>query len=262
MRRVRGFRRVSDATQGPVSADGHTTVVTVNFTSSNEAVQHALNDCRALVPSGPSGGPAQAYLTGNPAVYAAFTSIAQEDTTRAEERALPIALLVLIIVFGTVAAAVMPLLLALVAVPVALAIIYGVAQHTQTTVLVTNVASIVGLGISIDYSLFMVRRFREELARGRDVRDAVGWTVATAGEAILFSGLTVMIGFIGLLLIGLQFMTSFGIGGFAVVACAVLAALTPLPALLAVLGRRINALRVPLPLRLTLGSARNEHGGL
>ncbi len=256
--RARGFPHVIDATQGPVSADGRTTFVTVNFNSSNEAVQHALDDFRALVPT---SGPAKAYITGNPAVYATFTRITQEDTTRAEERALPIALLVLIIVFGTLAAAVMPLLLALVAVPVALAIIYVVAQHTQTTVFVTNVASIVGLGISIDYSLFMVRRFREELARGRDVRDAVGWTVATAGEAILFSGLTVMIGFIGLLLIGLQFMTSFGIGGFAVVACAVLAALTLLPALLAVLGRRINALRVPLLWRLTLGSARNENGG-
>jgi len=259
--RARGFPQVIDATQGPVSADGRTTFVTVNFNSSNAAVQHALDDFRALVPTGPMSGPAQAYITGNPAVDATLTRITQEDTTRAEERALPIALLVLIIVFGTLAAAVMPLLLALVAVPVALAILYGVAQHTQTTVFVTNVASIVGLGISIDYSLFMVRRFREELARGQGVRDAVGWTVATAGEAILFSGLTVMIGFIGLLLIGLQFMTSFGIGGFAVVACAVLAALTLLPALLAVLGRRINALRVPLLWRLTLGSARNEHGG-
>ncbi|HEV8193942.1 MAG TPA: MMPL family transporter, partial [Ktedonobacterales bacterium] len=258
MSHARGFPHVIDVSQGPVSEDGRTTLVTVNFNSSNETVQHALDDFRALVPT---SGPAKAYVTGNPAVYATFTRITQEDTTRAEERALPLALLVLIIVFGTLAAAVMPLLLALVAVPVALAIIYGVAQHTQMTVFVTNVASIVGLGISIDYSLFMVRRFREELSRGRDVRDAVGWTVATAGEAILYSGLTVMIGFIGLLLIGLQFMTSFGIGGFAVVACAVLAALTLLPALLAVLGRRINALRVPVLWRLTLGSARNENGG-
>src|SRR5262249_47142341 len=212
MSRARGFPHVIDATQGPVSADGRTTYVMVNFNSSGQDVEHALNDFRTLLPA---TGPANTYVTGNPAVYATFTRITQEDSTGAEERALPLALLVLIVVFGTLAAAVMPLLLAVVAVPVALAIIFGIAQHTQTTVFVTNVASIVGLGISIDYSLFMVRRFREEMARGRNVRDAVGWTVATAGEAILFSGLTVMIGFLGLLLIGLQFMTSFGIGGFA-----------------------------------------------
>jgi RND superfamily putative drug exporter len=258
MSRARGFPHVINVTRGPASEDGRTTLVTVNFNSSNEAVQHAQDDFRALVPT---SGPAKAYITGNPAVYATFSRITQEDTASAEERALPLALFILIIVFGTVVAAVMPLLLALVAVPVALAIIYGVAQHMQTTALVTNVVSIVGLGISIDYSLFMVRRFREELARGRDVRDAVGWTVATAGEAILFSGLTVIIGFIGLLLIGLQFMTSFGIGGFAVVASAMLAALTLLPALLAVLGQLINALRAPLLWRLTLGSTHNEHGG-
>src|SRR5262249_36897 len=122
------------------------------------------------------------------------------------------------------------------------------------TTSVTSIVSIIGLGLSIDYSLFITRRFREELARGRDARDAMAWPVATAGEAILFSGLTVMVGFGGLLLIGTG-LTSVGLGGVATVAAAVLAALTFLPALLALLGSRINALRVPWLWRLTLPKA-------
>ena len=115
-----------------------------------------------------------------------------------------------------------------------------------------NITSIIGLGISIDYSLFMIRRFRDELAGGRSVQDAIGWTVATAGESILFSGLIVMIGFCSLLLIGIELMTSLGIGGAVVVATSVLAALTLLPALLGVLGYRINALRIPFLSRFTM----------
>ncbi len=114
-----------------------------------------------------------------------------------------------------------------------------------------NVATVVGLGISIDYSLFMTRRFREELAHGRSVRDAISLTLATTGEAILFSGLTVIIGFFGLFLIGIPFMTSFGIGGAVTVAAAVLGALTLMPAVLSILGPRVNALSVPLLGRLT-----------
>jgi RND superfamily putative drug exporter len=124
------------------------------------------------------------------------------------------------------------------------------------SVFVLNIASIIGLGISIDYSLFMIRRFRDELAAGRSISDATGWTVATAGESILFSGLIVMIGFCSLLLIGVDIMSSLGIGGAVVVAIAVLSALTLLPALLAVLGHRINALRIPFFSRLTMHTSR------
>ena len=119
------------------------------------------------------------------------------------------------------------------------------------SIFVLNVASVIGLGISIDYSLFMTRRFRDELLEGRSITEAVGWTIATSGEAILFSGLIVMIGFAGLLLIGVNLTSSFGIGGAVVVAISVLAALTLLPSLLSVLGPRINALRIPFISRFT-----------
>jgi RND superfamily putative drug exporter len=241
------FPNVTAVLPGGVGRDGRTTSLTVNFAQNPDIPRF-----RALLPNGPAASPARVYLTGALAVYDEFSSIAEADVGRADATALPLALLVLLVVFGTVVGAVTPLVLALVALPVALAVLYGYAVHHTTNVAVLSIASIVGLGLSIDYSLLMVRRFREELARGREVRDAVGWTVATAGEAILFSGLTVMVGFAGLTLLGVQTMTSFGVGGAAVVAGAMLAALTLLPALLGVLGPRINALRLPLLSRLTL----------
>ncbi|WIG61772.1 MAG: Integral membrane protein [Ktedonobacterales bacterium] len=255
--RITSFPHVTSAQPAGVGQDGRTTYVNVNFNTNSDWVEHHLDDLRSQVNASVADGPARAYITGNPAVYETFNKITESDTKRAEITAMPIALLVLLVVFGTLVAAVMPLLLALVAVPVALALVYPIALHTEMSTFVSNVATIVGLGISIDYSLFMVRRFRDELAAGRTVRDAIGWTVATAGEAILFSGMTVMIGFCGLLLIGLPFMTSFGIGGAIVVVAAVSAALTLLPALLSILGHRINTLRLPVLGRLTMPKPAN-----
>ncbi|HEU4785740.1 MAG TPA: MMPL family transporter, partial [Ktedonobacterales bacterium] len=244
--KFRAYPHVTSVVNAGPGTDGKTTYLAVNFDKSNDYVEQQIPDITKMLPSGSDAGPATIYLTGSPAIYAEFTSITQHDAERAEMFALPVALLVLLIVFGSLLAALTPLTLALVAVPVAMAIIYPIAAHNEMSVFVLNIATIVGLGISIDYSLFMTRRFREELGSGRSVRDAVAWTVSTAGEAILFSGLTVIIGFAGMLLIGIQFMTSIGLGGMCVVAAAVLAALTLLPALLSVLGHRVNALRVPL----------------
>ncbi|MGO8948327.1 MAG: MMPL family transporter [Ktedonobacterales bacterium] len=250
--RAKGYPHVEQVMQDGTSNDGKTTLVVVSFDNQAPNPEHSVSDFRAMLPKAGTADPARSYITGEPAVDATYNQITAQDTGSAEEKALPIALLVLIIVFGTLVAALLPLVLAVVAVPVALALIYAIALHTQTSVFVLNIASIVGLGISIDYSLFMTRRFRDELACGRSVDQAIGWTVSTAGEAILFSGLTVIIGFCGLLLIGLPFMTSFGIGGAMVVAASVLAALTLLPALLSVLGGRVNSLRLPGLGRLTM----------
>ncbi|HEX6483031.1 MAG TPA: MMPL family transporter [Ktedonobacteraceae bacterium] len=250
--KVHAFPHVSGAVQSGPGQDGRTTFVTVTFSVNSSTVKDQLDDFQKLLPGGTSAIPAHAYVTGDPAISKDFSQITQQDTEQAEFFALPIALLVLLVVFGTLLAALTPLVLAMVAVPVALALIYVIALHADMSIFVLNVASVIGLGISIDYSLFMTRRFRDELANGRDVREAVAWTIATSGEAILFSGMIVMIGFCGLLLIGIPFMTSFGVGGAVVVAASVLAALTLLPALLGVLGYRINALRVPFLSRFTM----------
>ena len=259
MARAQAFPHVTSVTQGSVGQDLATTYVAVNFDKNAPGAQDLMARFEPIVPRGADATPARAYITGGPAIEAAFSQVTQQDTERAEMYGLPIALIVLLIIFGSLVAAFLPLTLAAFAVPVALAAVYAIASHFDTNIFVLNIASIVGLVISIDYSLFMTRRFREELARGRTVADAIGWTVATAGEAILFSGLTVIIGFAGLLLIGIQFMSSFGIGGALTVAASVLAALTLLPALLAILGPRVNALRVPLLWRLVgVGAAKAD----
>ena len=246
MNRARSFAGVGGVISGGTGQDGRTTYVVVSFKQDSHTVQQHLEAFRLLLPSGSAASPARVYLSGGPAVSKEFNAITAHDTETAELTALPIALVVLLIVFGSLVAAAMPLLLAMVAVPVALALIYAVAVHSQTSIFVLNIASLIGLGIAIDYSLFLTRRYRDELARRFNTREAIAWTLATSGEAILFSGLTVMIGFLGLLLLGIPLMTSFGVGGALVVASAVLAALTLLPALLGVLGWRINSLRVPL----------------
>jgi RND superfamily putative drug exporter len=253
--RARGFRYVTSVAVGGAGKDGRTTYVTVGFDHDPDYMQREMTDFRPLLPDQDATNPARAYLTGIPAVYDTLTNVTVGDVERADATALPIALIVLLIVFGTVAAAATPLLLGVTAVPVALAIIYAIALHNPTTTFILSVASIVGLGISIDYSLLITRRYREELDQARQrhqadphsaVAEAVATTIATAGEAILFSGITVIIGFLGLLAIRVQITTSFALGGAVVVAAAVLAALTLLPALLSVLGTRVNALRIPL----------------
>ncbi len=241
--RIQTFPHVVSATSGGIGQDGRTTFVTVGFDTDQDTVAQQLPMLRILLPHG--GNPVHATITGEPAITNEIQIDTQTDSEHAELLALPLTLFVLLLVFGSVVAGLMPLLLAAVAVPVTLAIVYTVAIHVETNIFVVNVASLIGLGLSIDYSLFIVRRFREELTHGRNVRDAVAWTVMTAGEAVLFSGLTVIIGFSGLFFVGIPVMTSFALGGVTVAAIAVLTALTLLPALLCVVGVRINALRLP-----------------
>ncbi len=256
--KLRSFHNVSNIQTGGIGQDGRTTFINVNFDKNYDYMQKYVADIRAMLPSGANAHPAQLYFTGQLAVDDELNTTSQQEAERADATVLPLALLILLIVFGTFSAAIMPLVLALISIPLALAAIYPIASQTPISSFVTSIVSIIGVGISIDYSLFITRRFREELARGREVPDAIAWTVATAGEAILFSGLTVMIGFCGLILIGISAMTSEGLGGAMTVIVAVLAALTLLPALLGVMGKRINALRVPWLWRITLPKAGGE----
>ena len=254
--KIRAFPHVTGITRGAIGQDGRTTFLVVSFNKDYDFMQQRVNDFRALLPTGSAVQPAKVYLTDQLAIVEEINSLSQSDTERADATVLPLALLVLLIVFGTLTAAIMPLVLALVAIPVGLALVYPIALNTSISSFVVSIASIIGLGISIDYSLFITRRFREELARGRETRDAIAWMIATAGEAILFSGLTVMIGFTGLMLIGISVMSSEGLGGALTVAVAVLGALTLIPALLAILGQRINKLRLPWLWKLTMPDTR------
>src|SRR5215472_653245 len=255
---IRRFPHVMRVVQGGVGKDERTIYVNVGFNQDENSMRSSIAAFRSLLARSANAHPAQVYLTGQLAVEDDLNTISLQDVERADTTVLPIALLIMLIVFGTVTSAVLPLILAIIATPLALAVIYPLAEAWPITTSVTSIVSIIGLGLSIDYSLFITRRFREELVRGRDTREAIAWTIATTGEAIVYSGLIVMIGFGGLMLIGTG-LTSVGLGGAATVAVAVLAALTLLPALLGLLGSRINTLRVPWLWRLTIPKA-GAHG--
>jgi RND superfamily putative drug exporter len=239
--RMKTFPHVVSTTQGDVGRDTRSTFVALGFDQDQDTVASAIPELRQALAS-VATGPAEAFLTGEPAVNSEIQLDTAANTELAEIIALPATLLVLLLVFGTLVSAGLPLLLAGVAVVTTLATIYLIALHIETSIFVQSIASIIGLGLSIDYSLILLYRFREELARKSTVEEAITVTVATAGEAVLFSGITVVIGFAGLLLMGIQVMTSFGIGGIVIASTAVLVALTLLPALFSILGPRVNAL--------------------
>jgi RND superfamily putative drug exporter len=187
-------------------------------------------------------------LAGGPAFYGDVQRVSEEDLRRSEVISLPLAAIALLFVFGSVVAAGVPLAVGGAAVVVALAAIFLIASVTPMSIFVLNLATLLGLGLGVDYSLLMTSRFREELARRDgspdDVAEAVRITVATAGRAVFFSGLTVLLGLLGLVLFEFMILRSVGVAGAIVVGLAVAAALTLLPALLAIVGTRIDRLAV------------------
>ena len=184
--------------------------------------------------------------TGNVPLASDFDTYLASDLRRSEVVSLPLALILLVIVFATGVAALLCLGVGVFAVLGGVGAALALAHAIDISTYAVNVVTLVGLGIAIDYSLFIVTRFREELASGHSVEDALGTTMATAGRAIMFSGLTVAIGLSGLLFYTGTALVSMGIAGAIVVAISVLYAVTLLPAMLAILGPRINSIRVPI----------------
>lgn len=179
-------------------------------------------------------------VTGSPALDFDIRSVSKEDADWGEARALPLAAGVLIIAFGALVAAVLPIVVGMFAITCSLALVQVAAQFYPMSVFVLNIVTMIGLGVGIDYSLLMVTRFREELNRGLRRRDAARRTVETAGRAVITSGLTVVVGFAALLIPPLMETRSVAIGGVIVVSVAVLLSVTLLPGVLAILGRRID----------------------
>jgi RND superfamily putative drug exporter len=194
---------------------------------------------------GPVGG-GRIYVSGQVAINHDLQPIFDSDLRRGEEIAIPIAILVLLIVFGTASATLVPLLMAAGTVPVTLGLLWLVAHELNMAIYVTNLVTLIGIAIAIDYSLLVVYRYREELVGGADEREALRITMRTAGHAVLFSGATVAIGLACLVLIPLPFIRSMGIGGLLIPLVSIAAAMTLLPALLAIFGGSLLKLRVPL----------------
>ncbi len=174
-----------------------------------------------------------------------FTKLAEKDLQRGEIFGVPAALIVLLIVFGAVLAACMPLLLSIISIVLALAITALIGQVYPMNTFVLNILTMMGLAVGIDYTLFVISRYREERARGLAKIDAIAATGATANRAIFFSGMTVVLAMTGMVIIPLDIMISMGVGVMLVVITTLLTALIALPALLSLLGDRVDALRVP-----------------
>ena len=227
-----------------ISLDRHAAYVNVLFKPDPDTAAKLLPDLEKRLQAVPH---LKTTIGGGPVFYEDIQAVSERDLRRAEFLAIPFAIIALLLVFRSVVAAILPALVGGGAVAVSLALIFGLGHLTTLSIFVLNITTLFGLGLGVDYSLFMVSRFREELAHGRSVEEAVAISVATAGRAVTFSGLTVSIGLAGLVFFRINMLRSVGMAGVLVVILAILAAITLLPAALSIIGHKINAFPVRLP---------------
>jgi RND superfamily putative drug exporter len=223
-----------------VSKDQHDLLAIVSVKDDSTTAGKYYPELRAKITSDVLSVQATGYL----AINHDFNTILESDLQRAEVVSLPLALILLLLVFGTVLAAMLPLGVGMLAVVGGIAATFALSHATDVSQYALNIVTLIGLGVAIDYSLFIVNRFREELARGLSVEDAIARSMSTAGRAITFSGLTVAIGLAGMFFYQGTFLASMGYAGALVVAIAVFYGLTFLPAVLSLLGPRVNSLRL------------------
>jgi len=183
------------------------------------------------------------YLSGYPAINHDTQKIFNEDLGRGESIGVPIALIVMAVMFGTLGGMFVPIVFALMTIPTTLGLVWVFAHTMDMAIYVTNIVALIGLAIAVDYSMLVVFRYREELAKTDDQHDALKTTMATAGRATLFSGLTVAIGLALLVFMPLPFIRSMGVGGLLVPVVSIAASATLLPAMLALMGRGVNRYR-------------------
>ncbi|HET9036357.1 MAG TPA: MMPL family transporter, partial [Myxococcaceae bacterium] len=226
-----------------VSRDGKTALVLVRLKGDEKVAVKAFPAVKAAL----RDGPFTVAITGKPAFLFDLNTELEHDLLRAELISFPLALVVLLWVFRTVVAALLPIVVGGLAVLAGVGAVLALSHHLDMAQYTLNVVSLIGLGVAIDYSLFIVSRFRAELEGGAGVEAALERTVDTAGRAVAFSGLAVAAGLSGLLFYRGSFLAAMGLGGAIVVGFAVLFALTLLPVILGWLGHRVDIGRVPIP---------------
>jgi RND superfamily putative drug exporter len=230
-----------------VSEDRHTTILPFVMAGDAEEAQDNIGPVLDIVDEAEANSSpgTKVLIAGGASFGDEFQGQAEKDLQRGESIGIPIALLVLILVFGSLIAAGVPLLLGILAILVAIGISALIGQVFQLSFFITNVITMMGLAVGIDYSLFIVSRYREERGRGLDKLDAIGATGHTASRAVFFSGMTVVVALMGMLLIPSTIFRSLALGAIIVVLISVIMSLTLLPAMLGLLGDKVNALRVP-----------------
>ena len=240
---VTNYYETNDASM--VSSDGHTTIVMVKLAGDATDAEDTAAPLLQVVEQANSSDGFEVLSAGDGSVSKAFTEASEEDLQRGEIISFPIAILVLLLVFGAVVAAGIPILIAIVSIVISIGVSAIIGEFFDLSFFVVNMITMIGLAVGIDYSLFIIHRFRDERAAGLSVEDAVTKAGSTASRAVLFSGITVIIALAGLFIVPTSIYRSLAIGATAVAAVSVLAALTLLPAVLRLLGDRINAIRPP-----------------
>ena len=242
-----------------ISADGRTTILPVVMAGDLAQADENIDKVHEIVHAADGKAGLDTLVTGTASINSDFSQTAEADLQKGEGIGVPIALVILLVVFGAVVAAGLPIVLSLVAITAAVALTALVGQTFDVSIFAINMVSMMGLATGIDYSLFIISRFREERARGREKIDAIAVTGGTASRAVLFSGLTVVLALLGLVIVPTNIFASLAIGAILVVSMSVVAALTLLPAVLSLLGDRVNSLKLPyLGRRLIDGHARGR----
>jgi RND superfamily putative drug exporter len=216
-----------------------TAMLPLNSEQSADRQTDSAGTLREDLDPGTATGGVTTYLAGQPTVWAGMQELSKEDLAKAEAGGFPIVAIILLVVFGSLAAAALPLALGFVSVIVTGALIYFISLQMETSVFVTNMASMIGIGVAIDYSLFILARYREERGRGSDPDRARAEALATSGLAVTFSGLAVIVSLAGLWMVHNQALRSMALGAMTVVAVSILTATTLLPVLIAMLGDRV-----------------------
>ena len=229
-----------------ISKDQHSTLIQVTMPGSelNDAPDRIKPVIAAVDEAGGRDG-FTVLITGQATVGHDFTKLSESDLQKGEGIGIPIALLILLAVFGAVVAALVPLILTIFAIVVALALAALIGQISPLSFFVVNMLTFMGLAVGIDYSLFIVSRYRDERREGHPKHEAIGLAGMTASRAVLFSGMTVVLALVGMLIVPTKIFVSLAAGAILVVLVAVVAALTLLPAIISLLGDRIESLRVP-----------------
>jgi RND superfamily putative drug exporter len=236
-----------DQAASMVSKDRHAALIAVPLAKDQDTTIERL---RSIAGAG-SGDGFTVQVAGQGTLQADFTTIAEQDLRKGESIGIAIALIVLVVVFGSIVAAVLPVVMALFAIVAALGLVSLIGQFAEFNLFVTNMVSMIGLAVGIDYSLFIVSRYREERRKGFEKLDSIGAAGATANRAVFFSGLTVVLALAGMFILPTTIFRSLAGGAILVTIAALAASMTLLPAILALLGDRINWPRLSKRARVT-----------
>ncbi len=244
-----------------VSADRTATIMTVVLVGDLEEATENVEDIIHVAREADGADGFRVLIGGDASIAFENNELSAEDLEKGERIGIPVALIILLALFGAVVATVLPLGLAIVAIVLALAAVGIIGQAFELIFFVTMMITMIGLAVGIDYSLLIVSRFREEMNRGLDTKAAVERAGETAGRTVLFSGATAVLALLGMLIVPVSFFQSLGLGAILAVIAALAATLTLLPAVLALLGPKVSLLTVPFLSRFSLKSPQSgEHG--